>query len=37
MARIDHVQTDGCLVLDVQGEGLRTYEFKQVAYVLDEK
>lgn len=37
LARIDHVQTDGCLVLDVQGQGLRTYEFKQVAYVPDEK
>lgn len=37
MASIDHVEGNGCLVLKTGAGEYRTYEFKQVAFILDEK
>lgn len=37
MARIDHVEPDGCLVLETQDGERRTYEFKQVQFVIPSK
>lgn len=36
-ASIDHVEGNGCLVLKTGAGEYRTYEFKQVAFILDEK
>lgn len=37
MARIDHVEPNGCLVLETQDGEKRTYEFKQVQFVIPTK
>ena len=37
MARIDHVKPNGCLVLQTRNGEQRTYEFKQVQFVIPAK